>query len=281
MKNVLKTELWKATHNFMFVLSLGFGTIICFLQIFQTVSVINSLMPLLADSSGYAGISLFRHWIGIDMVSFGTSLFYLVWPILAAMPYGWSFSDDRHDGKGIQIITRCSKQNYYLAKYIAVFVSGGVAVAFPVLLNLFVLALICPYDLPHILWQFGPVNFNFLANLYYTQPWLYAIAWSGITFICGGVAAGMCLLAKLNTHFKVLPMMFPFVILFIIESAYSAIRSTGWFPALYNLVLSPLLLIRPFPGSANPGWAILLTYGCLFLLSFGAGYWKVTKYELV
>ena len=87
MKNCIKTELWKATHDKMFLLSLLLGLIVCIIQVVQVSIDVNALIPgILSDAemgrpSGYTGISIFFNWIGIDGYYFGSRLFFFLWPV--------------------------------------------------------------------------------------------------------------------------------------------------------------------------------------------------------
>ena len=264
----------------MFYIALLFGVIIVAIHTIEVAAFVHRVTPsIFKYSTSTAGISIFFSWIGVDGYYYGATLFSIVWPLLAAMPYGWSFADDRYDGKGIQIITRCSRQQYFWAKYIAVFVSGGLAVAMPMVLDMLVLAMFCPYTEIGVLSQNGPVNFNFLASLYYTHSWVYAFIWCGIDFLCGGVTAGLCLLSKINTKRRIWPVLLPFAILFLLES----LKSAGLNISIFGNIIDPIYLARPVPntGSANPGETILVFFGFLFVVSVCVGYWKVTKRELV
>jgi len=83
------------------------------------------------------------------------------------MPFGWSYHQERQNGVYNQIISRSSKQTYFISKYIAVFVSGGLAVSLPLLFDLFATAMVCPYVVPT---PIIPINIisdgYFLSELY-------------------------------------------------------------------------------------------------------------------
>lgn len=289
MKNCIKTELWKAVHDKMFFLALLLGMIVCTIQIIQVAIDVNALILRIHAAaekglhSGYTGISIFINWIGIDGYYFGGKLFFYLWPVLAALPFGWSYAKERKDGVYNQIVTRCSAKQYYAAKYLSVFITGGLAIAIPVVLNLLILAMFCPYDIVNIMSLPNVFNFHFLSALYYTKPWVYALIWCGIQFLWGGAAACLCFVAGIRFRLSIITILFPFASLFIIDCLYTMLRGTGLIPQLYNLMLSPMQLAQPIPiaGAANPAWAIFGALGLLIAVSFLTGYRQVVKRELV
>lgn len=289
MKNCIKAELWKAVHDKMFLLSLFLGLLVCIIQVIQVAIDVNALIPNIltaveaGSNPGYTGISIFINWIGIDGYYFGSKLFFYLWPVLAALPFGWSYAKERKDGVYNQIVTRCSAKQYYLAKYFSVFVTGGLAIAIPVILNLIILATFCPYDIVSIMNLPNVFNFHFMSALYYTNPWAYALIWCGIQFLWGGAAACLCFVAGTRFRLSIITILFPFASLFIIDCLYTMLRSTALIPQLYNLMLSPMQLAQPIPinGSANPAWAIFGVLGIIITVSFLSGYRQVVKRELV
>lgn len=289
MKNCIKTELWKATHDKMFLLSLLLGLIVCIIQVVQVAIDVNALIPgILSDAEmggnpGYTGISIFFNWIGIDGYYFGSRLFFFLWPIFVALPFGWSYAKERKDGVYNQIVTRCGTKQYFIAKYLAVFTTGGLALVIPVLLNLLILAMFCPYDVLTIMSGANIFNYHFMSALFYTKPWIYALVWCGIQFLWGGAVACLCFVAGTLFRLSILTILFPFASLFIIDSLYTMLRSSAIVPQLYNLMLSPIQLAQPIPlsGAANPAWAIFGILGLLIAVSFLIGYRQVVKRELV
>lgn len=289
MIKCIKTELWKAFHNHSFYLALTLGLIICIVQIVQVAIDVHSLIPRILSATeyggnpGYTGISLFINWIGTNGYYYGGKLFFTVWPILAALPFGWSYAKERRDGVYNQIVTRCNAKTYYIAKYLSVFTTGGLSFVIPVGANLFILATFCPYDVVEIMNMPGVFNYHFLSTMYYTTPWLFALIWCGIQYLWGGIAACLCFLAGSRYRLTLFTTLYPFIILFIFECLFSMLRRSGLIPALYNLMLSPMQLAQPIPisGAANPSWAIFGSMGILFVLSITAGYRQVVKRELV
>ena len=171
--NSLKTELQKALHNRWFFAALAIGLLLSAVNIGENLALIAEM----GEHRGRMSASLFCYWLGITP---GTAkgVFYTIWPLLAALPYGWSYIQERTSGVHDQIVYRVGRKKYFFAKYLAVFVSGGLALMTPLLFDLLANALVCTYWVPNVTYYLTLVfDGHFLSTLYYTQPWLYALLW--------------------------------------------------------------------------------------------------------
>lgn len=275
MRKLYRSEIWKALHNPWFYLSLLVGTTLCLMDVWQNWEAIHSLNC--SWDTGADAFSLFARWIAVNNWTYGCKKFYLIWPILAALPFGWSFCQERRSGLMDQIYIRAGKKQAFFAKYTTVFVSGGLAVALPVLLDLLLNAMVCPFVVPKAADSFYFVSDGyFLSTLYYTHPWIYGLIWCGMEFLWGGVTAGLCFLVSTHTRLFVTVVLVPFALYFLMGYVQTyVVRLTGRY-----LLISPLYLAMAATFNPNPEWLEFLALGILFLLSFGAGYWQVKKHEL-
>lgn len=285
MKSTIRSELYKALANKMLYIAIAIGLSFWAMDVMGTqekLKVFDESLQWAVDSglrvcTGHEGYSLFFLWSGLAPQTKGANLFYTVWPVLAAMSYGWSYCDERRSGVYNQIAARTSAMHYYVSKYIAVFISGGLAVAVPVLLGLLANAMFVPYAL--VLQGLGVVsNNNFLSELYYTAPWAYGLIWCGVTFLCGGTAACLCFIVGTKLRYGVMVMLTPYAIFVAIDALTNSLRTSVLKDV--GFVLSPLRLVWSTPGWANPEWWVLLILAGLTAFSFSIGYWQVVKHEL-
>ena len=286
MINSFKTELWKATHNGLFYLAILLAFLICVADVSQNASSVVTLTQLTDEmiADGYllstdpAGYSLFVKWIPVNGWSFGSQLFALIWPILSAMPFGWSLAQERRIGAYNLIVTKTKLRTYYSSKYIATFISGGLVIYFLVMGDLFLNSLFCPDVLPRVeVLASGIHNGCFLSALYYTHPWWFALIWGCVSFLWGGTVACLCLTAGSLIKHKTMIILFPIFLLWTFNIISMFIMHIVDFPQ----EISPLYLILADPGRLNPGWIIFSEISVLLLLSYCIGYWQVKKHELV
>lgn len=282
----VKIELWKAFHNKMFFFALLVGMILSMINVSEnfpivqenTAWIINVIEKGKPYSKSFMACSLFLNWIAVKLNSFGHSAFYFVWPILAAMPYGWSYSRERRSGIYNQFVSRSNPKIYYFSKFAAVFTSGGAAVAIPVLMNLMINALICPYDVPNIMnLQNVIADGRFLSSLYYTYPWIHGLIWCIMDFLWGGAAACLCFIVGTKLRLSVLVTLIPFAILALIDGLCTTLYST--FQGCFEL--SPLKLAAAATTNPNPEWIVFTALSVVLVTGFTIGYWQVVKHELV
>ncbi len=97
--------------------------------------------------------------------SFYTSqkTFFWLLPLLAALPFSGSFYEDLNGGYVKNILVRTEKKAYFLAKYIATFLSSAVATAIPLLLSFLVTAMFLP--------SMKPEGNFFFTNVYEGSRW--------------------------------------------------------------------------------------------------------------
>ena len=169
------------------------------------------------------------------------------------------------------------RKKYFFAKYLAVFVSGGLALMTPLLFDLLANALVCTYWVPNVTYYLTLVfDGHFLSTLYYTQPWLYALLWCGMTFLWGGAAACLCLTVGTWPKLRSVVTILPFIVLMAVDGVIAVLPAY----AKGKLELSPMLLVRCAPPHMNPGWLEFLALSVLTLFSLALGYWQVVKHEL-
>ncbi len=281
MKSSIKTELWKAFHNPLFYISIALGMAIITADVVQNAFLVSYLTQRNIEA-GFAGngngyISLFIEWIAVNGSTFGSMYFYIVWPVLAALPYGWSYIQEVKTGAINQYLLRSTRKKYFFSKYIAVFVSGGAAVAVPVLADLLLNALVCPAALPSITGlQAGPQDGWFLSVLFYKHPWAYCLIWCCMEFLFGGSAACMCFLTGRKLRYQVMTVLLPFAILYLLNLAgYDVVRNTG-----INLAIVPLDMAMAAPMLANSEWLVFSWLGALIGITLFVGYREVRRYEL-
>ena len=155
------------------------------------------------------------------------------------------------------------------------FLSGGLALAIPVTVNLLTVAQIYRTVQLNVLSEVDIIsNGFFLSRLFYSHPFLFCLVWCGMTFLWGGVTSCLCLIVGHKPKYMVISTLTPLVLYTAIEMAISFLYSPR------NIEISPLHLVNSGTLSPNPGWVIFPEMIFLLLIACAAGYRWVVKHEL-
>lgn len=149
----------------------------------------NTLETALAYNKNYSVLSCFAFWMPVYNYGVFTGVFTLIWPLLTAAPYAWSWGAERRRGVLQQEALRTNRRTCYHAKAVAAFLSGALVVLVPYLLNLIICACYAPAapvwasDQGYVaIFQDSP-----LSSLFYNHPLVYCLVWS----VVAGVIAGL------------------------------------------------------------------------------------------
>lgn len=187
-----KTEWERMINGRMFWLSIFVGCIIALIQI--VAEVFPCASHVLEFYSGKWGEprSLYKFWMGMNYASPYKEVFLTVLPILAMMPHALSYYVDCKSGYVKNVYTRTRKINYLSAKYIVTFVSGGIAVVIPYLLNLLISACMLPALNPIRNGQFDTAS-GLFQELLYSKPLVFIGVFLVINFMYAGIFATVVL----------------------------------------------------------------------------------------
>ena len=274
MKAIYTNEIKRAFNTIGMKLALLVG---CALSIWHVITVIMPISEgqnyeLSADviDDLYVPISLYSTWMGNELFPIQSYIFYLILPLLAVLPFGRSFFEDIKSGYIINVCTRVEKKIYFKAKYLAVFLSGGVAVAAPLLLNLVLSSMFMPAFIPDN-GTVGTISPTTMAyEVFFTHPLVYVLMFIVIDFIFAGVMATLALSYTYFTEHRFGVMIVPFVFYFFIYSLTNLIDKTDY--SLFFML----------NGGANNNY--LPVYILYFLLFFALSYvifmWKGKKQDV-
>ena len=156
--------------------------------------------------------SLIQAWIGTDYKFAYNSLFYILFPIIACMPYAGTYYSDMNNGYDKNICIRSTRIQYMCSKMIAVYLSSFIAVTVPLLFNLFLAA------------GFYPDN----------SPERYCLIYILIDGIMGGLLGmvAVCISRWVDSRFSAI--MVPFVLYVVVGVVLSEQDLGGW--SLYGIV---------------------------------------------
>lgn len=286
MCSVLKLELKKAFKNKFFWISVVLGCLITLLSFEHMVNMYYEGMSAISGNSmdiiydPHIGINtVFNCWIGGEPFSLGSSIYFFVFPLLIALPYGWSYSEERKCGYRRMMITKTGKKKYYCAKYVAVFLSGGVAMVLPLIFNFWMTLLVVPAILPDVTMNmfYGVFGGSFLAELYYTVPFLYVAIYLFIDFVYCGFLVCICMAVSGIVRQKWGVVLIPFLLLLFVHVITDYIYSD---PSVAYKELSPLYFLRGVEVRYSFSGSIILLFAIGLLVISLIGIIKEYRNEI-
>lgn len=209
-------------------------------------------------------VSLYNSWIGGDYSSLGSICFFYLLPLLAAFPYGWGYLEEHKSGYVKNMVIRGGKTEYFICKYIAVFIAGGLVILVPLILNYLTVAMFVPAYQPeaHYSMYLGISYGTMWSHLFYTYPVLYDILYILMDFVFAGLFACMSLAVSMVVKNKIAVLLLPYFMILTLH--YSRVF------AYYHFYqeLSPLNYLSAVVDENNTcWWIVLLEGGFVFIIT--------------
>lgn len=244
MKNVLQIELNKAIKTRYFAISIIIGTMIGIVGLVYNVNLVYNSQIYDGINPCYEGFTLFNHWIGGEGFSLGSSLYFFVFPLLIALPYGWSFCGERNSGYMRQMLVRAGEKSYLTAKFLATFIAGGLAMVVPLIINFMLTALFIPAITPVPTYDtmYGVFGNSLFSSLYYTQPFAYVAVYMLVDFMFCGALACITMLSAQFIKYKWVNCIFPFVVCMVLNVLNNMLFSNT--PGAENYQFSPFYFTK-------------------------------------
>ena len=268
-KKLLKMECRKAMGNRFFFIVLGVGCLFALMSALYDIELYFQSRQQLAALGGnqiVQALGLYNKWIGGESYSLGFTLFFTLLPLLACFPYGWSYCIEKKSGYTGMVIIRGGKNKYFLAKYIATFLSGGVAVLIPLVFNFITVACYVPGIKPSIIYQmyYSVSHSTMWSAIFYTRPLIYVLLYLMLDFLFAGLFAVLALTFSIFLKNRLAVVLLPYI--FILCLHYG--RTLLYYH--YYVEISPLNFLHAscVENSVN-GWIVLGEGVFLFLISFG------------
>lgn len=260
MKVLLKNEIrrmWYSKETFCAIL-LG-----CGISIWYAAQYIWGI-PVYEKGYSFCPESVFYRWIGAFSFPVQSFLYFLILPLLVVLPGGATYHEDRKNQYTVNIYTRCVKWKYLLAKYLAVFFTGGMVFVLPLILSLFLSMAHFPMLCPEPITGIGPSQLGMMHDLYYSHPWSYVLIFLCIDFLFAGGIAGIALAVTPYVEHKLVVMLIPFILYFSIYCINNMVGEMDYAPNYF--------LISGMSG--NNIWEYVIGGGVLtasFILYFVKG----------
>lgn len=284
MSTILKIELKKAIKNKGFAIAIIIGMILAVLSLIYCINIYKRDINATVDyaekfnivyNPDTASHTIFNKWIGGEGNSLGTSVYFFIFPLLIALPYGWSYSSEKKSGYRKAMIVHCGKKNYYISKYIATFISGGLAMVIPMVFSIIITSCYFPAVKPFVLYDvyYGVFGYDLMSKLYYTYPFLYLFLYLLIDFVFCGILACLCMTAALIIKQKPLVMIMPMALCMGIDYCSKFIYNYKFRHGYLNIKnTSPIRYLKPCSGQPASITIIGCTALILFIITFVVTY---------
>lgn len=223
---LFKIELTKAVKNKYFISALTVGVLLCLCFAGYSVgSYFDALekSSLIANESGVllnpmsASHTLYNRWIGQEWVSPSSSLFFLLLPLISALPYSRSYAEEVKSGYLNNIFIRTHKSKFLISKFFSAFSVGAVVVAIPLILNVMTVSAFIPAVKPNVycdVYYNMPVNCVF-SEMFYKMPLLFVLLKITLISFYAGCFSVLGLSIGMLFKNKFVAVLFPFVFMLL------------------------------------------------------------------
>ena len=267
MGKLMRAEFFRAFHNKIYMASIGVGLLICIWHFWENVYPLKDYVY-----TAQYPLSSFAKWLGGDNSSLQPVLYYLLVPILCALPYAGSYFSDIKTGYVKQVLIRSKKKDYLRSKYIMTFITGATVSAVPLALDFILTGMVLPAVIPQSgTGIFGGAPKMLMADLFYTHPYCYLFLYLILDAVFFGLLTTIALLAAHLTENRFLVILMPFLCYLFV---FSVSQMTG------AVQLSPFGFLRPSQPVFST-WHIILGELLLLVLGGGIFLYVSTKKEIL
>lgn len=279
MRALLKTELSKALKNKYFIITLLIATVVALFSAMNQINLYAEMSKMVEKGRGADGSfwknpyypcdTLYTYWISGEVSSAYYALYYLLIPLFATFPFGWSYCMELKKGYIKSVVTRVDKKKYFIAKYIAVFVAGGLTVLIPLVINFLTVACFVPATTPSILYDTYTYvrQENLWSVLFYAHPLIYSLLYMLLSFVFSGLIATIALAVTFFVRNRVAVLITPMFLMLCLNFA-STYTTT--------LELSPLNFLHAvtLSGRCATTTVVVVEAVVLFVVTFGITIWR-------
>lgn len=276
ISKIVKLELKKAFRSPWFFLSLA---VLLLCALMSTVYSIDSYQNIringfphyfengkMTVNEYYATWNCYQKWIGSELVSLASTLFFTLLPVCAVLPYASAFHQERKVGYLRVMLPQCGKKSYFLAKTMAVFLTGAAVVILPLVVNFLAVSAFIPATAPQVNYNFyNYVLFGDLwADLFFNQPLLYVALYILLDSLFGGLLGLFAFALSFLIRNRVVILVLP--LLFLLGLDYFSTLVAGFW-ASTPMTISLLDLLRAAHDATAKGWVVALEGGILAVFS--------------
>jgi hypothetical protein len=255
MANLLRIELGKAIWSKFFIFSTVLGCIFAalsagyiYMNYFSDAGVVEAIRWIEETGTSYHIImeanTIYGSWIGAESGSLGYTLFFTLFPILAALPCGFAFSEELNSGYLKSVVPKCGRQKYFASKLVSAFIAGGLTVAISLVFNLLLMSLFSAAILPNVIYGFygfAIQHGDMLSTVAHSHPLLFTAVYICIDFVFSGLFACLSLSAAFFFKHRAAAVIVPFLLITFCDMARTLLYYIS------TIQISPLKILHAIP----------------------------------
>lgn len=282
----MRADIWygikKAIFNKYFIVICFLGIVIAIMHSYEAISTYSDISQSIQyysskEQNPHASITnAFTMWIGWDQKNKYSKLLYRILPLISVLPYCWSYSKEKKIGIANKNIVQNGKWKYHFSKYTSVFISSGLVMAIPLIINFLTILLFIPPIYPDSVYDiyYGIFSCNFMADMFYMHPFVYVGIFIALSFIYCGLFGCLGYAISVFLPNRILSVSFPIVAVLLTEHIKNRVLEDN---AIQRNNFSPYSFLCP-AKSLNTNYKIVcLEIVMLFLITF---FGPVLKYKL-
>ena len=283
MDSLARCELRKSLCNKWFSVALTVGCVLAVISVMRNI-VLEYYWAEIGITfwdtkwMDFSSSSCFNYWLVVDGIQAATSLFFLLLPLLAALPYAWSYLEESKTGFIALIITRTTKMRYLLSKYLAVFLSGALTITIPIILNFLICACFVPARIPDVFADIhiGIFDVGLWSEVFYTNPLLYVVLYTLLNFTASGLWAASVFALSALTKTRVSLILAPWLALIFIDFVAKAV-----FWRVVRADLTPIGFLRGIGVGFPPNGTVVAVFLLFLLIISAAGVFTINRRDVL
>ena len=193
--NFFTSGLKKAFLNKLFLINCMTMAVLSLILAYQSIDNFKSnAIPIIDEIQSenihsnpmIQSYSIFNLWIGATNENIIKTILFYVFPLVAAIAYGWS---SRNDREVLSSIEKKEYKKYCMSRYFTIFITSGLTLAIPLIVNLLTILFFVPVIYPDSAYDiyFGIFSYHFASDLFYSAPFLHTSIFILFAFVYSGL----------------------------------------------------------------------------------------------
>lgn len=236
MRKYFEMEWKRAFYNKWFLIAILISLSISIWHFYEMVWKIKNYIDV-----GLYPHSVFGKWIGGENYSIQGMLFFIIMPLLCALPYGRTFFDDKKTDYINNIVKKEEMSYYIFAKISVSILCGSLLSGIPLVFDFLLTGSVLPAVSPQSgLGIFSISEGMLFANMFYKNPYTYVVIFILIDVIFYGLINTISLAAADFVEKGIWAVTMPFWVNLFILSVVRLINAEKFAPVIFLRPSQPI-----------------------------------------